>query len=201
MAGYTHKRGPKYSWRNFDAQEALHNLRELPAQLKLRPNSGKLWLDTLFLLFLAAIQFAILPDIFGRFIYVDLLTPWLIINFVQQPPWRATFLLFVGAMAWETHSVAPAGLYICAYWIMANVLHHVKDTLSWRHSTPWLVSFLCGELWIVLFECFVSFTLKESVVANLEFILVQIGRVILSVGFGMMVCQYWLNLMSAEARK
>lgn len=167
-------------------------------ELKPRPNTGRLWHDVLFLLLMTVIQVFILPALLGSHLKIDLITPWLAITFIRQPMWTATILAAVGALALETHSSVPAGLYLCAYWIMANVILYARPTLSWRHRVPWLVTYGASATWIILFETFViAFTVGLSEL-GLFYWLLQLVRFGIAVGFGMILCREWLAFQAEE---
>lgn len=120
-----------------------------------RPATGRLWLDGLWLLVIGALHHTVLPSVFGSFLLVDLMTPWLVITFVVESLPRAAFIGLFGALIVETHSTTPGGLYICAYWVLAVALHVARGALSWRHVLPWVVAFAVSELWIIAFEALV----------------------------------------------
>jgi hypothetical protein len=161
----------------------------------MRPNTGFLWLDIFYLLLVGALQFSIIPSLLGRYVYVDLLTPWLVINFVNQSLARSTVLAVIGALIIETHNAAPAGLFICIYWITLNLIHLVRDTLSWRHATPWIATFVLSELWVVLGEYFLTVIVRGSFEMDMVFYLVTLLRMLLAVGTGLLIVKFWLGFL------
>jgi hypothetical protein len=128
----------------------------LAPYVALRPYTHKLWLDVCFLLIIAALHHTVLPSFTRHLFVVDLMTPWIVATFVVATLPRAIFLGGIAALLLETHSAAPAGLYLCAFWVIAVVLHLTRSTLSWRHVFPWLVTLAASELWVMIFESFVS---------------------------------------------
>lgn len=121
-----------------------------------RPYTQKLWLDLFFLLVIGALHHTVLPSFTRHMFSADLMTPWIVATFVVASLPRAILLGGCAALILETHSAAPAGLYLCVYWVIAVVLHLTRSTLSWRHIFPWLVTFAASELWVMVFESFVS---------------------------------------------
>lgn len=163
-----------------------------------RPNSGSFIKDLIFLLFIAFVQTTILPHLFGLFGYLDLMTPWLVITFIRQRPLQATILALTGAMILETRLAVPAGLYLCAYWILANVLLLVRPILSWRYKTPWLVSYALASLWILLFELFVINFLQTASLSQPGYIVQQIIRPLVAISFGMYLARNWMTIDAEE---
>ncbi len=175
------------------AGDAFLRLREVMTP---RPVTGKLWLDLVWLLVVGALHHAVLPTltrlppVTRSTFLIDLMTPWLTITFVAAPLSRAALFALVGAMILETHSTAPSGLYITAYWVVAVVIRLTRSTLSWRHAFPWLVTLALAELWVMGFELFVSGVAGLSD-GPLDFTMVaQMGlRFVLSTGIGMLLAR------------
>lgn len=167
-------------------------------ELKLRPNTGRLWHDVLFLLIAAVLQIFILPSIFGKHLTIDILTPWLAISFVRQHSLQATILALVGALVLEMHDAVPAGMYIVIYWIMANVIINMRLTISWRHAIPWLVMYTLCSIWVVFFEAFVTILKVGVDVLDLQYWWYQLIRIAISVGIGMFFCREWLDFNAEE---
>ena len=163
-----------------------------------RPNTTSLTKNLIFLLLIAFIQTTILPYLFGMFGYLDILTPWLVISFIRQKPLQATFLALVGAIVLETRLAVPAGLYICAYWMLANIIILARPALSWRYKTPWLVSYALAALWIMLFELFVINFLQAASVIQPAFIVQQSIRLLVAVSFGMYLSREWMTIDAEE---
>lgn len=157
------------------------------SDIRIRPDSGKLWLDFIFLVLIATLQLAIIPSIFGQYLAVDLLTPWLVVCFVRQRQTTSVFLAFFAALILETHTSTPSGLYFCVYWITLTIIHFVKDSLSWRHNIPWMVTIFCAQLWLIIFECFVILFLRSMDSFNLLFVVNCIFRLLFSVVFGQFI--------------
>lgn len=167
-------------------------------ELMLRPNTGRFWQDTLFVVILTALQLAIFPSLFGRYILIDLVTPWLVISSVRQRPMAATLLVFVAALTLETRSATPRGLYLCPYWIMANVIMAIRPTFSWRHRVPWLMTYLTATLFVIGFESFVyAFTSRVAELGPLYW-LRQAFRLAIAVAFGMFLARRWLSIDAEE---
>lgn len=154
-----------------------------------RPYTGKMPLDIIYLLLIGALHQTVLPSMVGGVMLVDLMTPWLVTTFVAAPLPRATVLGLLGALILETHSAAPAGLYICAYWVIAVVLRLTRTTLSWRHGFPWMVTFFVTEIWVISFETFVVAVSEGGFHFGFGYALAQIVRLLASTAFGMLLCQ------------
>jgi hypothetical protein len=155
-----------------------------------QPATGRLWLDVAWLLVVGAFHYTILPAIVGSFLLVDLMTPWLVVTFVASRLPRATLLGLVGALVVETHSTAPAGLYLCAYWVIATVLWAFKSALSWRHVLPWVAAFACCEAWVVAFESLVVSVNRGDLASGfggLSWLVVQATRVLAATGIGLLL--------------
>ena len=128
----------------------------LAAYLWPRPYTRRLWLDLVYLLLIGALHHTVLPSFTRHLFVIDLMTPWIVATFVVATLPGAILLGVVASLILETHSAAPAGLYLCAYWVVAVSLHLTRTTLSWRHLFPWVVTFAVSELWVMVFESFVS---------------------------------------------
>jgi hypothetical protein len=172
------------------------SIKSVRPTLSLRPHTGRLWLDLLYLLVIGALHHTVLPSLSRSLVVVDLMTPWLIACFVTETLPRGALLGLVGAMIVETHSAAPAGLYVCAYWVIAVVLYLTRSTLSWRHAFPWVVTFAVGELWVVGFESFVTAVNAggqptSAPLAFVDWSRLALGgtRVIIAVALGMLISQ------------
>lgn len=163
-------------------------MRDLPARLRPRPNSGSLFLDTLFILLLVAFQSSIVSGLIGgSFVAFDLLTPWIVVTAVYQSYGRAMFLAFIGALAWESRVGMPAGTVICTYWILVNVIHFVRELLSWRHLVPWLTTYALSSLAAGLFEWFILGVLRSTPYVSWWSLLYLVLRVASAVAFGLIL--------------
>lgn len=167
-------------------------------ELRPRPNTGRLWLDIVFVLFMVTLQVFILPLFLGKYLYLDIVTPWLAISFVRQKPINANILALVAACALEGHSSTPSWLYICSYWIMSNVIMNVRGNLSWRHRVPWMVTFALSQFWIIMFESLViSFQMGIDYL-GFKYWGLQIPRLAFAVGLGMYLSREWLDFNAEE---
>lgn len=166
--------------------------------VKIRPYTGRIVLDLVFLLIVGALHETVLPSLVGSVLLVDLMTPWLVTTFVAAPLPRALLLGTFGALILETHSAAPAGLYVTVYWMIAVVLRITRGTLSWRHAFPWAVTFLVSELWVILFESFVIGVGDGGNPFDLRYVLTQAARLVASVLLGMLLCRRFMELGVGE---
>ncbi len=169
-------------------------LTEVWQTTRIAPNSGKLWVDILLLLVVAAVNYVILPSTVNGYLYVDLMTPWLVTCFVLSPLNKSIVLALIAAWIAETHSVAPAGLYFCIYWIIGVGVHVSRSTLSWRHMTPWSLTFLASGLWIFFFETFVQSINSPPMLLNLRYLYQQVSEVICTVLLGLILSERFRRL-------
>jgi hypothetical protein len=173
-------------------------LKEIAYDLRVRPNTGKLWQDVVNILVIFFIQSTLLPTFLSPNVTLDLLTPWLVITFVRQKLFPASVLAIVGALVAEMHSSVPAGLYICVYWIMANVIFQIKPALSWRLPTPWLFVYAVSASWVMLFESFVVALNKGADIVAGSFMVSYLIRLSVAIGFGYLLCRSYLEFREEE---
>ncbi len=166
--------------------------------LRLRPYSGKLWLDVICLLVVGALHFTIIPTVTGSWLAVDVMTPWLVTVFVVEKLPRAALIGLVGSIILETHSSTPAGMYVCAYWVMLCVLQLTRATLSWRHIFPWVVTYLVTEIWVIGFETFVGAVYESGYQFDWKFLSGQIARVVAAMLIGLVLSHRFRTLGIAE---
>ena len=165
-----------------------------------RPYSGKLWLDVLFLLLIASIEQAVFPRGLFGYIPIDLICPWLIASIILQPFHGALLQAFLGAWILETSTVAPAGMYLCIFFVFAIVIHLVRNSLSWRHRVPWAVTVFLSMMWIVLFESFVIAITRNSQQLGFEYCLSQFARLLISTAFGYLLALDWIRSRHLEEK-
>ena len=159
------------------------------ASLHLRPYSGRLWLDCLLVLVVAALDTSILPSMFGSLTNIDLMTPWLVTALVHAPLPSGALLAGLGALLMEAHGSAPAGLYLVAYWLIAVLIYLCRSTLSWRHAFPWLVTYGIAEVWVTGFEAFVLTVKAGSLPGDFGFFARAVAQILLAVGIGALLCR------------
>jgi hypothetical protein len=174
------------------------SLATLKLLLKPQPCTGESSVDIIFLFFVGALHSTILPSIFGRYLLIDLMTPWLVCTFVAAPLTRSIILAILGALILETHSATPAGLYIVAYWIIMAALWLARSTLSWRHVFPWAVTFFVSELWVIAFETFVMAVSEGVFQFNPIQMLNQCLRLGVATVFGLALCRRFMSLGVGE---
>jgi hypothetical protein len=177
--------------------ETLQRFKGYAAQaapyFRVRPASGKLWLDAVFLLFVGVLHHAVAPTFTGNWLYLDLITPWLVVHFVTQSLPRAALLGAIGALILETHVAAPAGLYFCAYWVIIVTLQLTRSTLSWRHAFPWLVTMAAAQAWVIGFETFVRLVNEGPGTFRLEDLLHQLTRLIAASLIGLLLARRFIT--------
>jgi len=183
-------------------ETTLTSSRSLKGRLKnalhFSPCTGYLGLDVALLLVVGALHFTVLPCLTRSWVLIDLMTPWLVTTFVAAKLPRAALLGLLGALILETHSAAPAGLYICAYWVILVALYLTRGTLSWRHAFPWLVTFVLSELWVIGFETFVLTVDAGLSPLAPHYLITQAVRLVLAVGIGLWLSQRFMATGIAE---
>lgn len=155
--------------------------------LAMHPHTGRLWLDVVYLLIAGACHHTVLSSLTGSLFVVDLMTPWIVALLVMESLWRGAFLGAIAAIILETHSSAPAGLYLCAYWVIAVAIWLTRSTLSWRHTFPWIVTLTTAVLWIAAFESLVLAISAGGALLSWAYVGQQILRVVVAVALGMLI--------------
>lgn len=165
---------------------------------KPRPNTGTLAKDLVFVLLIVFIQTTLFPTLLGSLGMLDLLTPWLVVTAIRQQPLQATLIAMLGAFALETKLAVPAGLYLCSYFIMINIIFQIRLALSWRYRTPWLASYSLAALWLIVFETFVLVFLHETWSFSAAYVFQEILKLAFAVGFGMYISREWMRIDAEE---
>jgi len=169
------------------------NWAQVRSYLRFRPHTGRLWWDVLLLLFIGALHGTVLPSITGSLVAIDLMTPWLVTILVVEKMPRAMIFVAISALMLETHTTAPAGLYLCVYWVIACVIYLTRGTLSWRHGLPWLLTYTGAQLGVIGFETFVLAINAGSRPFNWTYLFVQLCRLPLAVAIGMLLCRRYIG--------
>jgi hypothetical protein len=131
----------------------------------------------------------------------DLITPWLVIIFVVSSPLHATFFWFFASALLETSSLAPKGMYFCAYWIVLSVLLLTRKTLSWKLVAPWLVTFFFSAFWINFFETTLVFVTQDAKQLDFEYFFRQFIEVFVTCALGMILARSWMSKFQGERVK
>lgn len=166
--------------------------------LKPQPYTGELSVDIIFLFLIGALHCTILPSLVGRYLLIDLMTPWLICTFVAAPLTHSIVLGILGALILETHSAAPAGMYMAAYWVIMAALWLTRSTLSWRHVFPWAVTFFVTELWVIAFETFVMAVSEGAFHFSFLQLVHQCLRLAVATLLGLALCRRFMSLGVGE---
>jgi hypothetical protein len=164
----------------------------------MRPHTGVLWADMLWLFILGAIDSHALPSITGGLLPFSLMTPWLVVTFVVAPTHVSLSSLLIGGLMLETSSVAPKGLYLTAYWIIFSVLTLTRKSLSWRHAVPWLVTFFLSSFFVSNFESLVILLRQDPAQLDFFHFAKQVMRVTLCVVIGMPLSQPWMSRFKGD---
>lgn len=150
-----------------------------------RPDCGNFLLDLLHLLMLASIEQTMIPHQTLGIFRIDLLTPWLFVFFVFAPLHKSLPLAIIAGLLQETRSIAPAGMYMSAYWSVAVTLHFIRHTLSWRHTGPWAVTIISCMAWIVAFETLVISVTQDPGRLGVKYAATQILRTAMATAIGL----------------
>lgn len=164
-------------------------IRSVRPFLIFRPHTGHLWLDIILLLIVSALHFTIVPTMIGKVVLVDLLTPWLFTYFIAAPFRKSLTVGLLAALIMESHTSAPAGMYLSLFWVAFVALWLVRVSLSWRHTFPWVVTFVVGELWIIFAESFVHSVNISSITFRLNDLIGLAVRILFAVLAGMFFCR------------
>lgn len=169
-------------------RETLHSLRP-------RPDSGNTWLDIFWVLALAAIERVPLDDLTGRLGVVDVITPWLVVGGVSMIPSRFIALALIAGLARETHSTAPMGLYCAINLVVALTMILARDSMSWRHATPWLATIALALALSGIAEFF-AFLLVQDISSVTPSLLAGAAlRIPVGTLFGLWLCRSRLSLI------
>ena len=108
--------------------------------------------DSLYLLKLLIVQDFILPQCLGFKVFVDLITPWVLINFVFRSPWRMLAIASFAVLLLETHSGLPRGLFACLYWVFGVSMFYLRNSISWTNLLPWAAVFFVAQVGVQILE-------------------------------------------------
>ena len=164
----------------------------------IRPGTGILWADILWLLVVGAFDSHVMPAITDNMLPFRLMTPWLIVTFVVAPTERSFISLIVGSLLVETSTGAPRGLYLTAYWVIFAVLTLSRKTLSWRHAVPWIVTIFFSSFFISNFESAVIFLHQDPTQLDFFHFAKQTVCTALCVVLGMAMAQPWMSRFKGE---
>lgn len=139
--------------------------------------------DLAYLFVLAWLQLHFLPHILGASV-IDLITPWIVAYIVFAPLNRSIVLALCASALLETHSLAPAGMYVCIYWVTSVALVSVKDTFSWSRRGPRISAFLAAELWLCTFEFLLIIIRGDFPQHQAIYTIYQVIRITIAVIFG-----------------
>lgn len=159
---------------------------------------GILWSDILYILFITSLQVSIIPSLLP-FFAVDLLTPWLVFNFIALGTSHGFILAILSSMALESHSTISAGIYFCTYGIIGTIICMVKKHISWQNFMPWSTTFLLSQFWVILFETIV-FLVKtgNALFFNLSYGMNALFRMLSTFVFGLLLFQNASSLIIEE---
>lgn len=152
-----------------------------------RPFAQNPWMDAVYIGLIAVLQTTILPTFFPQDLVVDLLTPWLAVSMVLLPPTLCLPLMVLAALIIETHSAAPAGLYISAYWMLGVAITLSAHAIAWTNKAPWLSLVILSETWLFAAEFLVGFLAGQEPSVEPRYYIFQILRFGLSAYFGFVV--------------
>ncbi len=127
-----------------------------------RPLPNSLAWDFLYLVELLILQDFIIPQIFAQKIFVDLITPWLMIVFVFRSPLKILSVSALAILLLETHSGFPRGLLACLYWMMGVCVYSLRHHISWASFLPWIAVFFLSQVLVNSLEAVAFWTQNFS---------------------------------------
>ena len=165
---------------------------------KFRPHTGNFWVDLLYILVLVVLEESLVGSLFGWIGSIDIVTAWLMVNFLRKKPAPALFMAVVVGLVQESRSSVPAGTYLCIYWILAVGIVQLRPVLSWRFYTPWVTMFCLTQLAVELIKWAIlgiSSDVFSLSVRDLFLVMFQVG---VGLGFGLWICQPFLGPYAEE---
>lgn len=126
------------------------------------PVPSSLALDILYICELLVLQDYVIPQLFAHKVFIDLLTPWLLIIFVFRPAWRMLLLAALSILLLETHSGLPGGIFVCFYWVLGVGLYFSRHNISWASFLPWGVLFFVSQVFLIVLESISFWILNYS---------------------------------------
>ena len=135
-----------------DLKRPNDHLRSKLKALLPEPLSDSPLLELLYIAELLILQDFIFPQILGQKIFIDLLTPWLLILFVFRSPARVLVVALFAILLLETHSGLPRGLFLCFYWILGVSIYFVRHHISWSSPLPWVTVLLLSQVMMAALE-------------------------------------------------
>jgi hypothetical protein len=165
----------------------------------IRPATGILWADILWLLIVGALDTYVLPAVTDNLLPFRLMTPWLIVTFVVARTDLAFIAMLLGSLIIETSTAAPRGLYLTGFWVIYATITLTRKTLSWRHAVPWLVTFFAASFSLANFETAVIFLRQDPAQLDFFHFAKQTIRVTLCVVVGMAMAQSWMYRFKGDS--
>ena len=175
------------------ASQIKQNWMHIREYVRFHPHTGRLWWDVPLLLLIGALHSTVLPSLTASLLAIDLMTPWLVTILIIEKIPRALLFCTLAGLILETHTTAPAGLYLCIYWMITCVIYLTRETLSWRHALPWLLTYVGAQLGVIAFETFVLAISAGSRPFSWTYIYAQLCRLLIAVGIGMLLSRRYIG--------
>ncbi len=137
-------------------------------------------LELLYIAELLILQDFILPQIFGHKLFIDLLTPWLVILFVFRSPAHVFLIATAAVLLLETHAGLPRGLLVCFYWSLGIGIHFIRQQISWSSPLPWISVLLLSQAGLAVLETLSYWTQNFSTIyfSHISFVSLIVNRLI-----------------------
>lgn len=172
--------------------------REKLPEYRLRPHTGKLWLDFIYVLVIVALETSLLRSVSGDLRLFDLLTPWVCVSILRKRTPAALALCLWAGFVKESQSAIPAWSYVCMYWIIGVLIVQGRQALTWRYASAWTAMFTAAVAFMFSFELFLLLFLARSIPWSAYFVLESVLRLGISIGFGMFLARPWLRFDAEE---
>ena len=128
-----------------------------------------LYLKLFFFLILIFVQEIVLTSFIQAY-KLDILTPCFTYYIITRSRLRSFFIIMISTLNLELITTAPKGFYICFWLMIAQIIFHIKDHLTWKKSFTWYFITILITLCIVFLERLIQFYFHPFVLtSNLHF--------------------------------
>lgn len=164
------------------------------------PLENSFFWEALYIIFFLVFQDYIIPQLFPK-MYIDLLSPWILISFVLRKPLRFLPLSIFAVILIENHSSWPFAFFFTLYWVFGVFLSLFRQHISWTNFLSWGVLFSLAQLFILVME---SVSYGVSKLGNYEglpyYLVPNISGSFLSILFGLFIV-YKFRLDTLEVQR
>lgn len=170
-------------------------------ELRFHPINEQFWPNVLLTVFVCFIQTSLIPNTFGKYIYIDLVTIWLVYTFVFHRFARSLIIMTIASIFLETTTTTPFSMYFCAYLLPLSLISAFREPISWHHFTPWFVTLISILLWVIAWEYAVVSLKLKTFYFNWDYIIKTVVRIVLSLIVGIILFQRWLKQDQEEHQR